>query len=298
MKDKVIVNMLIEGFDPSKLENKEQKKEEAWKKIIGAYQNRMYLEEKMVGIDVLQMPVKDEEGEEKLENITCAVIEVGEIRGFIPIQQFGVNRKREMRAFVGQKVAFTILNYDKDNDVFVGSRTEARKIMADNWLKQGVEEGMIIPAVVRYVTNNLIRADIGGIDVKIPISEVRYGWIDDLRSEYPVGTHMLVKVLKIDKSDKENIKVEVSAKQAQENPFPKAVEKYRRGSEVRGVVSGVEDYGVFVNLEDGVDSLARHLRFEPVEKGDEVLVRILGVDTEEEKIHSRIIRITERKKRK
>lgn len=292
MEDRVVMNMLIEGFDPSKLETEEQKREEAWKKIIGAYQNRKFLEAEMIGIEELQQP--DPEDDEKMKKVTCAVVEIDHIRGFIPMHEFGVSRKAEMRAFAGQQIAFMVLNYDRENDVFIGSRQQARKLMQEIWLKSGVEEGDIIPAVVRHVTPNLIRADIGGIEVKIPINEVRYGWIDDLEAEYPRGKHMLVKVLEIDKSDPENIKVKVSGKQAKENPFPNAIKKYRKGTEAIGVVSGVTEYGVFVNLEAGVDSLARHLKHEPLAKGDKVLVKILDVNVEEEHITTKIVRIVEK----
>ena len=73
-----------------------------------------------------------------------------------------------------------------------------------------------IIAVVRNVSPSLVRADIGGIEVKIPLEEIRYGWIDDLTEEVKQGDHLKVKVLVIDKEEK---KVTVSAKAIQENPW-------------------------------------------------------------------------------
>lgn len=284
---RIITDLLIEGFDPSKLETEEQKREEAWKKIIGAYQNKKFITATMTSIEELEIKNKKE---------PCAVVEIDGIRGYIPMNEFGVDKKSQLRAFGGQKINFTIMNYDRENDIFVGSRKEALKIMRDIWLKSDVKEGDIIPAVVRYVTPKLIRADIGGIEVKIPIEEVRYGWIDDLPSEYPVGTHMLVKVLEIDKSDPDDIVVKVSGKQAQKNPFPDCLKRYKKGTEAVGTVSGVTEYGVFVNLEAGVDSLARHLKYEPLQKGDRVLVRILDADANKEHISAKILRIVEKKR--
>ena len=51
-----------------------------------------------------------------------------------------------------------------------------------------------IIAVVRSVSPSLVRADIGGIEVKIPLEEIRYGWIDDLTEEVKQGDHLKVKV--------------------------------------------------------------------------------------------------------
>lgn len=58
-----------------------------------------------------------------------------------------------------------------------------------------------------------------------------------------------------------------------------------------GTVSGVREYGVFVNLEPGVDSLSRHLKFEDVKKGDRVLVRVLDTNAKKQQIRSRITRV-------
>ena len=133
---------------------------------------------------------------------------------------------------------------------------------------------------------SLVRADIGGIEIKIPIEDMSHGWIDDLVEDVKVGDHLKVKVLEI---DEENKKAKVSAKAAQPNPWTDCAGRYQEGSEYVGKVSG--EYGVFVNLEPDVDSLAPHLKFENVKKGDRVLVRVLRVDPKKEQIRSRITRV-------
>lgn len=274
-----VVNMLIEGFDPSKLEREDKYYEEAWKEIIGAYQNRKVIQADVVAIEDLDKA----DGEKE----TCAVVQMDRVRGFIPMEEFGVQTKRQLRSFAGKPIRFVVLNYDRDNDVFVASRKQALDIMSDIWLNRH-EEGDTVLAVARSVSPNLVRADIGGIEVKIPIDDVRYGWIDDLEEEVKVGDHFYVKVLEINKEEKS---VKVSAKATQENPFPDCLKRYKKGSEHTGVVSGVREYGIFVNLEPGVDSLARHLRHENVKKGDRVLVRIEGADAKKEHIMTRITRV-------
>ncbi|RKJ51421.1 S1 RNA-binding domain-containing protein, partial [Butyricicoccus sp. 1XD8-22] len=151
-----------------------------------------------------------------------------------------------------------------------------------------IDKGDTIVAVVSSVSPSLVRADIGGIEVKIPIEEIRYGWIDDLTEEVKVGDHFHVKVLEIDKEEKQ---VKVSRKALQQNPYPDCLKRYKKGNEYTGTVSGVREYGVFINLEDGVDSLARHLKYENVQKGDRVLVRIISTDAKKEHIVTRITRV-------
>jgi ribosomal protein S1 len=117
--------------------------------------------------------------------------------------------------------------------------------------------------------------DIGGINVKIPVNEVDHGWIDDLLERYKVGEHIKVKVMEL---DKENERVVVSAKALKPSPYPDCAKRYAPGGEYTGTVTGVEAYGVFVNLEPGVDALVPHMKFERVKKGDRVLVRVRRVE--------------------
>ena len=167
--------------------------------------------------------------------------------------------------------------------MFTGSRTAALDHMAAITLKKIDVDDEII-AVVRSVSPSIVRADIGGIEVKIPLEEIRYGWIDNLTEEVKQGDHLKVKVLEIDKEEK---KVTVSAKATQKNPWLRSIGRYTSGNKYVGTVSGVREYGVFINLEAGVDSLTRHLKFQNVKRGDRMLVRVLETDAQKEHSHCR-----------
>ncbi|WP_255485286.1 S1 RNA-binding domain-containing protein [Sporosarcina sp. BP05] len=268
-----MMQVLIEGFDPSKVQVDSEFNGD-WKKVYGAYQNNTILQASMTGIETLL-------------DKPCAVVTLGNIRGFIPLEFTGAANLRQLRAMTGQSVAFKVLNYDREAEVFTGSRIAALDHMASITLKKIDIEDEII-AVVRSVSPSLVRADIGGIEVKIPLEEIKYGWIDDLTEEVKQGDHLKVKVLEIDKEEK---KVVVSAKATQENPWLRSIGRYSSGNEYVGTVSGVREYGVFVNLEAGVDSLARHLKFQNVKRGDRVLVRVLETDAKKEQIRTRITRV-------
>src|SRR5699024_8233056 len=246
----ILENVLIEGFDPEQFNDKNlDYSDKDWEKVYAAYQNDKFLQAPMTGIETIG------EGENKK---TCAIVHVGKIKGIIPLEYTGANNLRQLRAMTGQDVAFMILNYDREAEVFTASRTKAQEEMAKITLRK-IDEGDIIPAVVRHVTQNLVRADIGGIDVRIPINEVRYGWIDDLQEEVKVGKPLKVKVLKIEEKEvdtsegetgtEKKTAVTVSAKATQKNPWPDCTKNYQKGGEYVGIVSGVREYGVFVNLE-------------------------------------------------
>ncbi|WP_028987593.1 S1 RNA-binding domain-containing protein [Thermicanus aegyptius] len=267
-----IRGILIEGFNPTKIEEETYDKD--WKEIYSAFQNKLILQGTVTGIETLQ-------------NKVCAIVQFGHIRGVIPIDFSGVEDIRQLRKLTGQDVVFKVVSYDREGETFVASRKDALEHMAGlTWNR--LEEGAVIIAVVREVTPIEVRADIGGIMVKIPIEEVDYGWIDDLEEKVKVGDHLHVKVVEL---DKENKKVKVSAKQAKKNPWPECTKRYQERGEYVGKVSGVREYGVFVNLEPNVDALCPHPRYQNVKKGDKVLMRVLHVDPKKEQIRGRIVRI-------
>src|SRR5690606_29948180 len=112
-------------------------------------------------------------------------------------------------------------------------------------------------------------------------------WIDDLTEEIKAGDHLQVKVTEL---DKENQVVKVSAKATKQNPWPDCTKRYFEFSEYVGTVSGVQEYGVFVNLEPNVDALVSHMKFEDIQKGDKVLLRVTKIDVKEEQIRGRIVK--------
>lgn len=307
-----LTNVMIEGLDPEAIAKLYAKQDEAtgWQKVYGAYQNSKILSGEVSSI-------------ERIGTMDCAIVNVENVRGIIPLEYFGVRFKREMRNYVGRSVNFKVVKYDRENEIFTGSRIEAQEHLAELTIRR-IKEGDIIPAVITRVVPNSLYADIGGIEVNIPIEDIRYGWIDDLFEEYQVGGHLLVKVLEIEENTeqeaeedegteessetesngkteeatryKQKYRVKVSGKQAQKSPWDAdgVAHTYRKSSEHAGVVSGVQDYGIFVRLADGVDSLAPHMKFENLKKGDRVVVRIRDVDVAKEQIRSRITRIIEK----
>ena len=264
-----LLQVLVEGYDPEKLE--EERKD--WQEVIAAYQNKTILQADLIGV------------ENKLGQ-PCGVVHVGNIRGYIPLEMSGCDNLQALRNLIGTKIAMMVLNYDRDNDVFTASRKDALERMAEiTW--ERIKEGQVIIAVVRRLFQKVMVVDIGGISVRIPASEIDYEWIDDLRDRYKIGDNLKVKVMEV---DKENRKVVLSAKALKPNPYPDCTKRYVKGGEYAGKVTGVEDYGVFVNLEPGVDALVSHMKFDRLRKGDRVILRVYEVNPRKERIYGKIVR--------
>lgn len=280
----VLNSVLIEGFDPSKAEYKPTELENKhWQEILSAYQNGKIISGELVGFENLKLNNKKE---------LCGIVWKGNIKGIIPLMESGINPEDEQainkyRALSGKQITFKVLHYDQESNMFVASRKRAREEMADITLRK-IEVGFNIHCVIREVYQGHVVGDIGGIDVVVPVFELTYGWIDDLRDHYKSGDHIRVQVVEIDREKRE---VKVSMKPLLKNPFPDCATRYVKNGEYVGRVSGVQNYGIFINLEEGVDSLAPHLKFQNVKKGDKVLVRIVQVDVAKEQIRTKIVRV-------
>lgn len=262
---------LIEGFEEEKDEAlQEQGHDDSWEQIYGAKQNNLILQALLVGTTVVR---------ERL----CGVVQIGSVRGFIPQEFSGTKDAHEFKAQVGSPVAFKIVTYDREEDTFIASRQAALEHMANVTWSQ-LELGRNIRAVVRSVERKILRADIGGIEVELPVQEYAHGWIDDLEEVVQRGDHIRVKVVALDKEAKT---VQVSKKALEPDPWPECSRHFARGGDYVGKVTGIVDYGVFVNLAPGVDALTRHPKFErdKVKRGEKVLVRLMNVDAAKKQIY-------------
>lgn len=277
-----VLNVLIEGFDPKKVEENFEVSSK-WREIQSAYQNNTILTAELVGFETLKLNDKKE---------ICGIVRFDEIKGIIPLFESGLDLEdkqavNKFRSLSGKKIAVKVLHYDTAGNMFIASRKQAKDQMAEITLRK-IDVGYNIYCVAREVEQGHVVGDIGGIDVHIPVFDLTFGWVEDLRDLYKTGDHIKVQVTEIDKEKKE---VKVSAKPLLKNPFPDCATRYAKNGEYVATVSGVANYGVFCNLEKGVDSLAPHLKFQNVQKGDRVLVRVINVDVTKEQIRAKIVKV-------
>lgn len=278
------LNVLIEGYDESKLEevSYQENWDKDWESVYRSRQTGTIMQADVLGIEENQYGTK---------TIPCAVVYVGHVKGIIPMEMMNVTDYQELRKQTGQKVAFKVIGIDKENKIFIGSRNAAIEHMANaTWkkIKEGLlQEGSTILGVVRNVERKELHIDIGGVIATMDVTEYDYGWIDSLPAVVSVGDHIRCKILSIDMEEK---KVTLSRKALLPNPWLTLSERISVGGEYVGRVTGVVNQGYYINLMPGVDSFARHMMRTTLKRGDQVLVRLIAIDTEEEKITARVVR--------
>lgn len=192
---------------------------------------------------------------------------------------------------LGAEIDYVIKGIDAESGIAVASRLEAMRLKrkqfyfgtdrdGNNYLYPGVCAEARVVSVIRAG----IFVDLFGLEVYIPLRELSYQRMMDASVYFQAGQRVLVKVVSLDRTDKNNIKAVVSVKQAMENPYEKALRRYTVGNRYVGTVSMVDTNGVFVALDGGIDCLCSFPKRGRPPKGARVTVRILGINKETNRV--------------
>ena len=165
--------------------------------------------------------------------------------------------------------------------------------------------GTRITGAVRNVTNFgvFVGIDEDGIDGLIHISDISWTQkIRDPKELYKKGDEVEAVVLKI---DKDNEKFSLGVKQLLRNPWEDVPGKYPVGTKIQGKVTSVADFGVFIEVEEGIEGLVYSSEVgrdvedirEAVKVGEEVEALVVRVDAQEQKLALSMRAIQERQER-
>jgi small subunit ribosomal protein S1 len=181
-------------------------------------------------------------------------VDIG-ISAFLPGSQVDIRPVRDLDRYVGQSFQFNVLKYDrKRNNVVLSRRTileKEREAEKRDTLKN-IEEGKIIEGVIKNITDYGLFIDLGGIDGLLHVTDISWGRITRPSDHFSRGEKIRVKVLSF---DREKERVALGLKQLTPNPWETIKDKYPINSVVEGRVVNLTDYGVFVELEPGVEGL-------------------------------------------
>ncbi len=181
-------------------------------------------------------------------------VDIG-IPAFLPGSQVDIRPVRDLDRYVGQSFQFNVLKYDrKRNNVVLSRRTilEKEREAEKRDTLQNIEEGKIIEGVIKNITDYGLFIDLGGIDGLLHVTDISWGRITRPSDHFSRGEKIRVKVLSF---DREKERVALGLKQLTPNPWETIKDKYPVNSVVEGRVVNLTDYGVFVELEPGVEGL-------------------------------------------
>jgi len=182
-------------------------------------------------------------------------VDIGGIFAFLPGSQIDIKPVRNLDALVGKRLKFKVIKFNRKRNNIVLSRRilleEERKLLKEGILNS-IQEGAIVEGTVKSLTDYGAFIDLGGMDGLLHITDIAWGRIGRPSDKLSVGDRIKVKVLHF---DREKEKVSLGLKQAMPDPWNSVLERYVVGARVKGRVVNVTDYGVFVELEEGVEGL-------------------------------------------
>lgn len=152
--------------------------------------------------------------------------------------------------------------------------------------------GTVVEGIIKNITDFGIFIGLDeGIDGLVHISDI--SWFQKIKHPaeiYKKGNMVKAVVLSIDKG---NERFSLGIKQLEPDPWEDVPNKYRRGQIVKGIVTNVTDFGIFLEIEDGIEGLvhvseiseekAKDLK-ELVKIGEELEVLIISLDRRNRKI--------------
>src|SRR5229473_728269 len=230
-----------------------------------------------------------------VKNITDygAFVDLGGIDGLLHITDMSWGRLQHPSEAVkvGDKVKVVVLKYDPSRErVSLGMK----QIMPDPWTRaaESYAVGARFTGKVVSVTDYGAFVELEkGIEGLIHVSEMTWS----KRAVHPsklvnVGDTVEVQVLGVDEA---NRRISLGLKQIEPNPWEALAERHPVGSTIKGKVKSITDFGVFVEIEPGIEGLIHisQLSNERVDKpsslykvGDEVETIVVQVDSKERRI--------------
>jgi small subunit ribosomal protein S1 len=181
-------------------------------------------------------------------------VDIG-ITAFLPGSQIDVRPVKDLDKFVGQTMDFNVLKYDRKRNNVVLSRRSIVALEREAEKKdilKSIQEGNVVEGVIKNITDYGVFIDLGGIDGLLHVTDISWGRIAKPSENFRKGEKIQTKVLSFD-AEKE--RVSLGLKQLMDNPWEKITERYPVGSIVEGKAVNLTDYGVFVELESGVEGL-------------------------------------------
>ncbi len=239
-----------------------------------------------------------------VKNITDygAFVDLGGIDGLLHITDMAWGRLQHPSEVlkVGEKVKVVVLKYDQGRErVSLGMK----QIMPDPWTKatESYPVGARLHGKVVSVTDYGAFVELEkGVEGLIHVSEMSWS----KRAVHPskvvnVGDAVEVQVLGVDEG---NRRISLGLKQTEPNPWEALAEIHPINSTIKGKVKSITDFGVFVEIEPGIDGLVhisdlswtkkvRHPS-EIYKKGDEVEAVVLGIEVEHERVSLGVKQLT------
>jgi len=222
------------------------------------------------------------------------VVDLNGVEAFLPGSQIDVRPITDFDAYIGKTMDFKIVKLNEARKNIVVShkeiKEEALKEKREELLSQ-IQVDQVLKGRVKNITDFGVFVDLGGVDGLLHITDMSWGRINHPSEMVKVDDIIEVKVIDY---DTEKQRVSLGLKQLTPHPWDEIEQRYPIGSVVKGRAVSITNYGIFVELEKGVEGLihiselswTQHIKHpsELFSLNDEIEAKVLSIDSEERKI--------------
>ena len=230
------------------------------------------------------------------------VVDLDVIQAFLPGSQIDIKPVTDFDEYLGKEFEFKIVKLNEMRKNIVLSRKEILASDLKEKRKEVLEEmqeGMVLEGVVKNITDFGAFINLGGIDGLLHITDITWGRINHPSEKLEIGQTVEVKVIDF---DLEKVRVSLGMKQLTKEPWADIDERFPVSSEVEGKVVNMMNYGLFIELEEGVEGLihiseiswTKHIKHpsDVYALGDMVNAKVLSVEKNEKKISLGVKQLT------
>ncbi len=199
---------------------------------------------------------------------------------------------------VGEEIDVEVIEIDTENRRLRVSLKALQPKPFEEFLKK-YKVGDVVKGVITTITNFGAFVKIDKVEGLLHNEDASWDKSKKCKDLFKVGDEVEVKIINIDK-DKE--KISLSKKELEESPIDKFIKSHKNGDIVKGKVRGIKDFGVFVEIENGVDALIRKedlgdLKIDELKAGDEIEAAIAFMDKDRKKIRLSVRKLSKMKER-
>ena len=222
------------------------------------------------------------------------IVDIDGLQGFLPGSQIDIRPIKDFDQYLDQDLEVRVVKLNEARKNIVVSH----KVIIEDSLKEKREElladmeiGQIMEGRVKNITDFGVFIDLGGIDGLLHITDLSWGRVNHPSEVVKLDETLSIKIIDY---DKEKQRVSLGLKQLLPHPWENVEENYPMGSNVKGKIVSLTNYGAFVELEAGVEGLihvsemswTRHIKnaSEMYSIGEEIKAGVLSIDTDERKI--------------
>ncbi len=225
-------------------------------------------------------------------------------KGFCPLSKADVVRVEDPESLIGKTDYFVIDKFHAGTKLksVVSRREYLEKIISENKKKffDSVQIGDVVQGEVKSFTSFGAFIDLGGFDGLLHINDMSWGHVTRPKDFVKKGQVVQLRLINI---DKENQKINLSLKHMQEDPWTNFENRYNVGDVIKAPVTKITSFGVFIEIEPGIEGLAHISELSWTKKitnpkdilniGDVVEAKILGYDLDKKRVSLGLKQLTE-----